>query len=524
MSENKKIEAEELFINLLLNNKNLVGEWIEGGPQSFCFEKIHKFLLFAIEEVYKKNSVLTREYYYHFVKTNIKNIVEQNYQSFLFDKISILDAERDNFELYKGQIIEKYVSDNAVGYVEEFRREMEQNGSVMALKKFSKKINDLATDSVSAKATSIYEPISTYAPEFMKVLEDKRSGKIKNEVIKCGIKEIDQTMVVGFAPGTLTLFCADVGNMKSTMMLNLGINLYKSGYDVLFVPLEMPREKMYEKLLSNISEVPFEKIEHPTLLSEEEIKRIKDATQKLQDPSGANFYIMETYERIPVSIIRREIEKHVDIFRPRVVIVDYIANLTGEAGKEKERDDLAIGNMLKDLRTMGRAGAIHKDGFAVISAAQIGRDALKRIRRSGASKISFHSEDIRGSHEYSADADNIYAQMVDEAQPNERLMIFALKCRYGKKMFSNNSNKAVLETRPEISLIRSIEDEWLGHNKDNIMKRVNDSSIDINDEELAFAETENENKSSLDNENAGDNFIFNDDDDNLSVEDIEEIL
>ena len=46
--------------------------------------------------------------------------------------------------------------------------------------------------------------------------------------------------------------------------------------------------------------------------------------------------------------------------------------------------------------------------FAVISGAQLGRDALKRIRKDGANKDkpTINSEDIRGSHEYAADADN----------------------------------------------------------------------------------------------------------------------
>jgi intein/homing endonuclease len=316
---------------------------------------------------------------------------------------------------------------------------------------------------------------------------------------------------------------------NSTIMLNLGINIYKNGYDVLFVPLEMPREKMYEKFLSNLSEVPFERIEHPTLLDDEELAKINNITESLQKPSESHFYIMETYERIPVSIIRREIEKHVDVFKPRVVIVDYIANLTGEANREKERDDLLIGNMLKDLRTMGRAGAIHKDGFAIITAAQIGREALRRIRRSSANKVSFHSEDIRGSHEYSADADNIYAQMVDEAQPNERLMIFPLKCRYGKKTFANNSNRAVLEIKPEVSLIKSIEDEWIGHNRENIMKKVDDKSVDVGDEELAFAEEQDINNNNKDfGYNEDSNIVFDQgsdkDDDFLSVDDVVNIL
>jgi len=950
-ADDKKIETEQLFINLLLNNKDLVGDWVNSGLKPHYFDNNHKFILFAIEEAFRKNSLLTREAYYSFAKSHVKNNVELNIQSFLYDKISILDGERDNFDLYREQITDRFISENAVNYVEEFRKEMEAKGSSVALKKFAKKITDLSTDSLATKIATVYESVSVYAPQFFNIVKEKRSGNIKTELITCGIKELDRTMVVGFAPGTLTLICADVSNFKclpeseicpigdgtydsikniynrvksgedvfipsldknkkiylqkvnnvfdngirecfriktkfgfkftgtknhpalcftgykniedlkigekiaiarkgffgnkkvsndlafwlgcmiadggtsqtgykfanidkeiikrmkkscvslggrmlrtgknecdhringlrfigkkygldgklsinknihkdifkwkksnivnflqglfscdgtigvknnniisystsskqlaedvrnillkfdiiskiftytssynkkdgtkfereayrviiyassdvlkyiknigfcgekqkkalkvlngvkicskkgksnvdlipnqiwsviedkfkkyktteykcrvflkgkgatrsncppiynrknsgitreklkkiarflnrdkeltdlsesdifwdeiisieaigkervydismpkdhnfvanniithnSTMMLNIGINIWKKGFNVLFVPLEMPRDKMYEKFLSNITGIPFEKIEHPTLLSEEEVKILADMTEKLQSPSEAQFFIMDTYERVPVSVIRREIEKHVDIFKPRVVIIDYTANLTGEANSEKRRSDEMIGDALKDLRTMGRPGAIHEEGFAIVTAAQIGRDALKRIRRTGSNKTAFFSEDIRGSHDYSADSDNIYAQMIDESQPNDRLMIFPLKCRYGKKSFGKNENRAVLEIRPEISVIRSIEDEWMNNNKEDIMKKIDDKSIDVKEEELSFEEDKKDN---LDiryeaSEEFDYSVVGSDDDNILCVDDIAEVL
>ena len=52
MLDNKKIELEQQFINLLLNYKDLAGEWLEEGPQTFCFDRVHRTLLFAIEEAF----------------------------------------------------------------------------------------------------------------------------------------------------------------------------------------------------------------------------------------------------------------------------------------------------------------------------------------------------------------------------------------------------------------------------------------------------------------------------------------
>ena len=47
-------------------------------------------------------------------------------------------------------------------------------------------------------------------------------------------------MGTGLEQGTLTLFCADVGCFKSSMMLNIGMNVWHQGHDVLFVPTYTP--------------------------------------------------------------------------------------------------------------------------------------------------------------------------------------------------------------------------------------------------------------------------------------------
>jgi len=284
---------------------------------------------------------------------------------------------------------------------------------------------------------------------------------------------------------------------NSTMMLNVGSNIWeKSKKNVLYIPLEMPRDKMYQKFLSRYSQITFDKLEHPTILIPEDLARIRDKAEeikKISEDSKSRFYIMEAPEQIPVSMIRREIEKHIDIFKPNIVVVDYIANLIPDRDTyRKDRNDLEIGNMLKSLRNMGKPGAIHDEGFAIVSGAQVGREALKRIRKSGINKSSFFSEDIRGSHEYSADSDNMFVQMEDPQMPGQRLHVFCIKSRYGSKNFSNGSNKAILEINPAISLVKSLNDTFHMDSKELIKGISSIDKIDIS----KFGKSNNEKENS----------------------------
>jgi len=162
---------------------------------------------------------------------------------------------------------------------------------------------------------------------------------------------------------------------------------------------------------------------------------------------------MEQPGKTTVSSIQRQIERNIEKFQPRLVVIDYVANLAPDR-QRSERNDLEIGDMLKAMRQMGKTM-----NFAVVSAAQLGRDALKRIRKAGASKdkAAINSEDIRGSHEYAADADNIYAMLKHIPQPNHYLELFCVKSRNGPTIFKNEKMKALLRVFPEYGLITSQE-------------------------------------------------------------------
>jgi len=912
-----RIRDEELFINLLLEHKDLVGDWLSSSLQTNHFHQSHKLLLYGVEEAFSKKSLLTKKQFRYFVKQRVSNHVELNAYMATYDRISMLDEDRDNFIVLLKTILDNHLSKSAVGYLEDFRKNLIEKGAVSAVQELAKKASDLASDSCVEKTATTYEPLSTIATEFLSNMKMEIAGDAQ-ERITCGIKEIDDTMVTGFAPGTLTLFCGDVGSYKcvsgksmcydengerisikeiydnkhniqnkilsldesnnkiylqhphkivyngrrktfkvktsygfvthttdnhkyltlsgykelkelkkgdyiavakkgvfgnkkvspslpiwlggmlsdgstansykftnfdndivkemesscaglgghlkpigntigkireghyhvtglrkfgiscgidgkislnkriprevftwskkyisnllrmmyscdgsirmdkknnkhkyvaiyhtssydlavdvrdllikfglistifespsyykkngnrkymnicyrviiqdlnqvksfvnqigfygdknniareiinkkdisvacsnvgripsgiwkildekfkkygktkygcrcfyrsgvhdnikndlghcgtrglsmsrdvlikiakyldndydllnmansdifwdkivsvegiglddvydicmpdnhnfvvdnfithnSTLMLNVGIGVWERANNVLFVPLEMPKKQMYIKLLARQLFIDSIRLQTPKVLTDEEITKIGEYTAKLEEPMDNHFYIMETYDRIPVSDIRREIEKHIDVFKPRLVVVDYIANLIpeGETYYNRNRNEASqIGDMLKALRAMGRPKAIHDDGFAVVSGAQLGRPALQRIRKQSMDKVIFNSEDVRGSHEYSADADYMYAQLIDEAQPDSRLIFQAIKTRYASKTM-NGKLKGSLKMRPEYSLIGSMTSDWDKHNIDNIMNKVDSINID---EELNF--------------------------------------
>ena len=199
-------------------------------------------------------------------------------------------------------------------------------------------------------------------------------------------------------------------------------------------------------------------------LTQENLDKI-EKTNKEWSKRKAKFFIMQDPGETTVYAIQKHIERNIDRVKPKLVVIDYVANLAAHKDRYG-RNDLEIGDMLKTMRQMG------KDlGFAVISGAQLGREALKRIRQAGANKDkpTINSEDIRGSHEYSADADNIYAQLKSTSQPNQLLDLYCVKARNGVVTFEDESNRAVLEVYPQFGLIKSSPLEGESTDMDDIM-------------------------------------------------------
>ncbi len=453
MAQKKDIlQSERELIYLLLHNKEAIEYFYEYNLSVDYFNEYHRPIVLAILEAYGTHNVLlTRKSFKEKLK-KCKIPKDRIAQELDFNSCYSAKATSNDLPLFVKTLIDQNVKKSINKSLERFKVNTNSKGDIGALKEFVDDCQDILNGVYITGEKSYYGDIRDLSKKQTKYIEDVRLGKIIEEpLVLSGFREMDYTMVTGFEKGTLTLICADVGAYKSSMMLNIGLNVWKNNNDVLFVPLEMHRDQMWRRACSREARVKSELItRHIKDLSEEDFEKIKKMNESW-DAYSSKFFMMQEPGNTTVRKIERQIEKNINIIKPKLVIIDYVANLEPERNRYG-RNDLEIGDMLKSMRQMG------KDlNFAVLSAAQLGREALKRIRKVGANrdKASINSEDIRGSHEYSADADNIFAQLKSSSQPSELLDIFCVKSRNGPTTFDGHSVRATLEIFPEFGLIKS---------------------------------------------------------------------
>ncbi len=443
------INIEQQFIYLLLHDKKLVGEFLEGMLFSKDFDKSHQFILKCIIECYDNDVLLTRDSLRDKAKSKIP--IERVALETTINRCYNARADSNNFPTLVNQIYDHKLGKTINLGLAEFNKILKSD-KFKAIKYLVENFEDVLYQDSSFASETFYDDVTIIFDKNIQYLKDVRSGKIEEiPPIICGIKEIDDTMITGYEAGTLTLFIADVGGFKSTMMMNVALNIWRSGHNVLYVPLEMDKNQMWRRLCSRESCIPYEMFARDVKrLTDEQMEKIEFVRAEF-DSGESKFYMMQESKRTNVSTIQKNIERHIEEFRPKLVVIDYIANLDPDQ-KRDNRNDLEIGDMLKSLRHNGKTL-----GHAVISGAQLGRQALNRIRLAGRNrdKTAINSEDVRGSHEYSADADNIYAQLKHISQPNQLLDIYCVKSRNGSNTFPNGELRATLEVRPEIFLIQS---------------------------------------------------------------------
>jgi replicative DNA helicase len=451
------------LLHLVLNDPGKYQDFITDLKPEFFATK-YQSLVAAIAAMHVRGAILTKNSFSDFVgkavetgdyekwtgaKNASKNMVQLSESSLFSEIVNTETASKNDFDFYCDKLKENYARESANNILANFSSTAKSD-IFKASADLSEAMKALSSEADSGAARFL-DGADFGNTEWLKNLEHRRTSP--EERLLTGFPEIDYCISVGLKPGMLSLFVADVGGFKTTMMLNIALNIFKMyNENVLFVPLEMPAEMLYHKVISREARVDLEKLEHADKLTDNEFERVKREVEKWKEIQH-KFVMLDPKNRLRVSDIRKAIEQNYAWFKPKVVVVDYISILTPEKVHERSPNHEQIGHMCKDLRQLGRTM-----GFSVISAAQLSRDAIKKHRKEKEGQQTVGSEDVRGSHDFSADSDNIFAQVPMPSQPSEKLQIFCIKARYGKKVFEDGKPYAVLNVAPEIGRISSEQD------------------------------------------------------------------
>lgn len=227
-------------------------------------------------------------------------------------------------------------------------------------------------------------------------------------------------------------------------MLNIAYGLYHKGFNVLFFSLEMDAYELHMKKVSMTTGVPYQRLYCATF-DDADIAKI-DAFEAHEKTRKNEFRVVTQRQMggVKTSDIERWLRDNSDVFKPDVILVDYLGLMTPESMDDSERRDIGIGQICKDFRVMGRAR-----GFSTITAAQFKTNSVQRIVQKypeNPEKACIDPSDIAESAMIGHTADAVYFLW---PMPQNKVRLIASKVRHGVP----NHAGIDLDVNPEIQYI-----------------------------------------------------------------------
>ena len=188
-------------------------------------------------------------------------------------------------------------------------------------------VNTLIVDMTTESST---ETVEGQEEEYLNVLDKRMKGEINP--LRTGLRDLDNN-ITGFSGGDLVTIFAFSGVGKTTLATQIALNVIRQKKRVLFFSLEMPKEQIRDRIISNLTNIPFRNIKYGRL-QDEELNKVIMANGYLSRDKG--LLVSEEDELVDItSKIQQEVLKNnIDI-----VFIDYInlVNITGNNKEEHQR-------------------------------------------------------------------------------------------------------------------------------------------------------------------------------------------
>ena len=235
--------------------------------------------------------------------------------------------------------------------------------------------------------------------------------------LSTGWPDLDRIMSGGFRPGTVTVIGARPAVGKTLVGANIAAAAALAGHGGLFVSLEMTKDELTDRIISNLASVDLEKLTRHQL-SQHDWRAVEDATDKLRGMPLA--VIDEPY--LSITGIRAHARDRTRTARGlSLLVVDYLGLVRPADAKRDRREQVdAISRGLKLL-----AKELH---IPVVALHQLNRQSEMRANKRPA------LSDLRESGAVEQDADTVWLlhRDPDEEERRFELEVIVAKNRQGR--------------------------------------------------------------------------------------------
>jgi archaellum biogenesis ATPase FlaH len=239
----------------------------------------------------------------------------------------------------------------------------------------------------------------------------------KEERIPFDLKFFNDITNGGLPNKTLNIIMSGTGVGKTLFMCHHAANILISGYDVLYITLEMAEERIAERIDANLMDLTIDELHDlPKTLFESSVDKIRKKTQGkliIKEYPTASAHVGHFKSLIKELKIKRQ-------FTPKIIFIDYL-NICASS---RFRTGANVGSYfyIKAIAEELRGFAVEQD-VPIVSATQ--------VNRTGFTASDFGLEDTSESFGLPATADFMFALIqTEELEELNQVLVKQLKNRY----------------------------------------------------------------------------------------------
>lgn len=364
----KKSDIDEI-------NNNLSYVVFLGMPKEVFTSDFKQWLFSVIIEKFTIFSeCVSKSYIFDELKSKYKEKEEYEQKKVVLEKIFSYRFESKSFKPIYNKLKEKYFYRDLLEINLKINDQLKQDfveerHEAMALaQNIQDSVNKILLTTGTYKV--LEEDVVQDVARDIALLKEKRENPEVYKGITTGYKKIDAA-TGGWQPGELSVVLGRPGMGKSVLLLNFGYNAYIMNYNVIYITIEMPLDQQRQRFTSLSTNVDYNKIKLPHLMSEEEIEFVERKMFELKSKHKNNFWLIDAPRQCNSQFIDSRITawENVTGKKADLLIVDPMYLMTPS---DRKTDD-PVGCISWDLKLLGRERKI-----PVIAASQHNREAHKR--------------------------------------------------------------------------------------------------------------------------------------------------
>lgn len=346
----KNVEAERALLGALIINNDLIPIVLEKVDEEDFSLPSHQIIFSHIKSLFLANKNVDFITLKDSIESSIDGLTEIGgieTLTKLIEGVPHLTNVDNLINILKEKTVLRKLLSKAFEIISKVYTADRENDSQSILITAEKAILELGEQIVT---TSLMD-LSTLSNEMVKVLDSLAKSRDKHVTgIPTSFPPLDE-MTNGFQRKDLILLAARPSVGKTALALNIALNVAKNGYGVAFFSLEMSREQLFFRLISQKAQIELSGLRRGYFTQEEKRKILRTIDELSSYPIFIDDNPSLTVVDIGAKLRRLKKEKKVDL-----VIIDYLQLMTGkglteERGKFENRNQevAAISRALKLL-------------------------------------------------------------------------------------------------------------------------------------------------------------------------------